>query len=342
MVLLTVARFCMLPLPALSAFEQSLLELAPGERAWNGGMSPLLFALVKASTTYFGDTAFGLRFFAPLLILGASWALWEVVRGLFDTTTASWSLLLFQVTPAVNVAAVTMTLTTTGIAASAGLLAALRLALHRDHKYHLQWWLLAAALVLSFLADWRLLMLAVSAGASLALTARGRRAVVKWPVLPILAGSMALMLTLFLAWNSERAWPAFASVAGSDALPFLKKMFVHLPLAFSPLLLAAYGWALVESALRRPLAYPVAFLYAFTWPLVTLDILCWAGLPWPNCGTGGWLVPVSALLAHHALLTDRTALKKLLWLRIGVVVLASAQSCWILQGGLPQILELGW
>ncbi len=342
LVVLTVARYLLLPLTALSEFEQGLLRLAPQETAWSEGLSPLLFAMVKAGTGLLGGNAFGVRCFAPLLIFAASWLLWEVARGLFDNTTAAWALVIFQMTPAVNVAAVTMTLSTTGIAASAGILAALRLALHRNHPFRLQWLLLAAALVLAFLLDWRLLMLAVSAGASLAITARGRRALMRWPVLPALAGGLGIAVTIFVAWNSEHAWTALSPLPQGEPLPFWKKMLLHLPLAFSPLLLLALGWALVESALRRPLSYPVAFLYAFTWALVTLDILCWTGLPWPHCGTGAWLAPSAILLAHQALQSERAPLKKLLWLRASVILLAAVQTCWMMQGGLQKLLGFPW
>ena len=339
--MLTGVRMLMLSQPALSEMEQQLLRYAHQPDVWHPGMGPLLPWLVKASTSAFGEGGFGVRFFAPLLMLGAGWLLWESVRGLFDATTASWSLLIFQVTPAVNVAAVTMTLTTAGIAASVGILAALRLALHRDHRFHLQWWLLGGALILAFLVDWRLMMLGLSVGASMGITSRGRRALMKWPVLPVLAGCLGLVLTIFLAWNSEHAWSAFGPLPQSEPRTFWQSLVI-LPLAFSPLLLVAFGWALVRSVLRRPMDYAVSFLYAFTWPLVTLDILIWSTLPWPHCGVSTWLAPVIALLAHHSLHAEETRPRILLLARSATIFAASLQSCWMMHGGLQQVLGLGW
>src|SRR5262249_4947719 len=153
---------------ALSGYQEGL---------WPALLGPLLPALTRFSCAALGHTEFGFRFLAPWLIFGASWLLWRLGRGLFDASTASWGVLCFNVLPAVNLAAVTFTPTTLGITLSAALLSALRLALHRSHRWHLPWWSVAAVLCLSFLSDWRMLALAVAAASALAITARGQRAV---------------------------------------------------------------------------------------------------------------------------------------------------------------------
>ena len=110
---LTVARLLFLQLHELSAVERYAVHCSQHDDLWQPGMGPLLPLLIKLSTTIFGSHPFGVRLLAPLLILAASWLLWEMVRGMFDATTASWTLVIFHVTPAVNVASVTMTLTRT-------------------------------------------------------------------------------------------------------------------------------------------------------------------------------------------------------------------------------------
>lgn len=338
---LTVARLLFLPLHELSAVEMHTLESSRSGALWNAGLGPLLPFLVKISMALGGAGGVGLRLFAPLLILGASWALWSLARGMYDATTASWTVVIFNVTPAVNVASVTMTLTTLGLAASIAVLAALRNALHREHPKHLHWWLLGAALALAFFADWRLIMLSVSAAASMALTRRGRRALMKWPVLPILASSMGIALTVFLAWNSENRWAAFAAMPGRPPVTLLSLM-LHVILACSPLLLAAFGWCLAESVLRQPMSYAVAFLYAFIWPLITLDILAWAALPWPDCGFGLWLAPVALLLANHSLTSQKLPPRVGVWARWITLIAAALQSCWMLQRGLDKVPGVSW
>jgi hypothetical protein len=113
-------------------------------------------------------------------------------------------------------------------------------------------------------------------------------------------------------------------------------------LAVSPLLLAAFGWCLAESVLRQPMSYAVAFLYAFVWPLLTLDILAWAVLPWPDCGFGAWLAPVALLLANHSLTLQRVPPKVRVWARWLTLGAAALQSCWMLHRGLNQMPGVSW
>jgi hypothetical protein len=341
MLVLTVARLLFLPLHDLSRVEHHALECSQRATLWQPGMGPVLPLLVKLGTWIAGQGPLGVRLFAPFLLLFASWLLWETARGLFDATTASWTLVLFQAMPVVNVASVTMTLTTLGIFCSVLVLTALRLALHRQNRWHLQWWMLGGTLVFSFFVEWRLFMLAVSCIAGLVLTQRGRRSLLKWPVLPVLALTLGLAVTVFLAWNSEHGWPAFAPVPGMPP-PLFGQLALHVLLGTSPLLLLACGWSLIEGATRRPMEYPIAFLYAFTWPVVSLDVLSWMILPWPQCGYGAWIAPTSALLAHLAMVYDRASIRSVIWTRRIVVAAAMLQSCYILHRGLHGMWSLPW
>ncbi|HSI62605.1 MAG TPA: glycosyltransferase family 39 protein [Candidatus Saccharimonadia bacterium] len=341
LVVLTVARLLLLAQTALSETEQQVLQHAREGHLWHAGLGPLLPWLVRVSTFVFGEGAFGVRFFAPLLMLGAGWLLWMLVRGFFDVTTASWALLVFQITPAVNLAAVTMTHTTLGIALSVGVMAALRVALHRDYRFHLQWWLLALAFGVVFLADWRLSMISLAGIASIVVTSRGRRAILKWPVLPVLGVSLGVMLAWFFWWNAKHDWPAFAEVPQSTPASWWQKI-VTVPVAFSPLLLAACGWALVKSALPKPMPYSVATLQAYVWPLVLLDVLCWLTFPSPFAGVSAWLAPTIALLAHVSVNYDAGPMKQVRWVRAVVIGAAALQSLWLMSGGLQKMLGLAW
>lgn len=341
MVALTAARLLLLPQTALSGLEQQVLDHAREGHLWHAGLGPLLPWLVKVSTFVFGEGAFGVRFFAPLLMLGAGWLLWMLVRGLFDAITASWALLVFQITPVVNLAAVTMTHTTLGISLSVGVMAALRVAMHRDYRYRLHWWLLAVAFAVVFLADWRLSMLSVAGMAGIFVTSRGRRALMKWPVLPVLAVSLATMLAWFFWWNGNHAWAAFQPVPTAEHTSWWAKLLT-VPVAVSPLLLAACGWALVKSAVPRPMPYAVATLQACAWPLVLLDVLCWTAFPWPYAGMCAWLAPTVALLAHVSVSYMDGPMEKVRWVRTVVIAAAALQSLWLMGGGLQRWLGLAW
>lgn len=327
---LTAARFLCLALHPLSEVERHVVECSQHEGLWQQALGPVLPLLVKLGTSIFGVNSFGVRCLAPLLMLAASWLLWKVARGVFDSTTASWTLVIFQVTPAVNLAAVTMTQTTLGIVSSAALLAALRHALHRDRRHHLQWWLLGASLALAILVDWRLGMLAVSCAAGMALTQRGRRALLKWPVLPVLVLCVGAVVTLLLVWNSKHGWPVFAPLPGTVPRS-LWEITRHVLLAVSPLLLVGYAWSLVESLRHRPMEYAVAFLTAFVWPLILVDAFCWPALPWPLCGLGAWIPPAAMLLAHHAMNHGMATPRLVIWARWLMLLAAAGQSCVMVQ-----------
>jgi hypothetical protein len=342
LVVLTVARLLLLPRSTLSEVEQQALTQAwEGHLLWHEGLGPLLPWLVKVSTFVFGEGAFGVRFFAPLLMLGAGWLLWMLVRGLFDATTASWALLVFQITPVVNLAAVTMTHTTLGIALSVGVMAAMRVALHRDYRFWLHWWLLAVAFAVVFLADWRMSLISVASVAGILVTSRGRRAFLKWPVIPVLVAALAFMLGWFLWWNGKYGWPAFQEMPVTAPTSWWQKLLI-IPVAYSPLLLAALGWALVRSAVPRPMTYAVATLQAYAWPLVLLDVLCWMTFPWPYAGMSAWLAPTVALLAHVSVNYDAGPMKKVRWMRALVILAAALQSLWLMGGGLQRVLGLAW
>jgi len=341
LLLLTLARFIMLALHPLSQVEKYTLACSSEPWVWHAGMSPFLPILMKVSTFIFGTSAFGVRFFAPLLILGASVALWRLASGLFDATTASWAVVIFQFTPLVNLASVTFTPATLGIVLSVVLLILLRLALHRHHPWHLYWWCLAIAVSLVICIDWRFGMFIFATLAALLLTERGQRALQKWPVMPILGGCTALILTLYFSWNSERGWLAFRIAPDSTNTSY-PGMVLQALLVFSPLLLAAYGWALSQSVLKKPIPYSVAFLYAFSWPLLTLDLLIWPTLPWPQGGLGAWLAPSAILLSHHALTHEPKHPQWKLWSRFLVLTLAGIQSCVLLHGTLVKSWGFEW
>jgi hypothetical protein len=217
------------------------------------------------------------------------------------------------------------------------LLALLRLALHHSHRLHLHWWGVAATSCIAFLADWRLLALSIGGAASLTLTRRGRSAMLKWPVLPILTGTFALMLTFFLAWNSEHGWSAFHFFPDSARAQFGTLLW-RLILAFGPLL-PVFAWALVETALHRPLTYVPAFLYAFTWPLLALDMLAFHSMDWPQAGFCAWLPPVVMLTALHVLHSEHVSPRTGVWLRSLILGITALQSIFLVRSGGASFVE---
>ena len=67
-------------------------------------------ALIKISGGIFGMTPLGVRFFSPLMMLIASWMLWQLTRSLFQDNKkiAAWSVIAFNFLPLANAAAIIM------------------------------------------------------------------------------------------------------------------------------------------------------------------------------------------------------------------------------------------
>lgn len=328
---LTVARFLMLLLGNLSSIDTGLLRLAAEPLIWSvphGIITPLL---VKASTSVFGSGVFGVSFFAPLLILASCWLLWDLVKGMFDATTASWALVFYNFLPAVNLAATNLTATTTGLLASIAVLSTLRFALHHEYRFILQWWIHGAVLLLAFFIDWRLAMLGVAGTTALLFTGKGRRTLGKWPVLSIHVLCLAIACGLFVSWGKSHDWGVFAKVSASAPV-VCPNIYKHIVLAGSPFMLLAMVWGLLRSVLHKPVAYTVALLFAYSLPLLLLDGMCWKSLPWPASGFAAWIPPATILLAHQFMSLENRRPWLKAWIRFLVLGTGAAHSLWLMQG----------
>lgn len=337
---LTLARLALLPLSELSPVEAHAAQCSQNLEPWHPMTGPLLPLLMRLSSAVFGMNEFGIRFFAPFLMLIAGWLVWKMAHGLFDVTTATWATVLFQVAPVVNVAAVTFTNTTLAIAESAALLALLRLALHRPLPYFLHWWAVAGMAFLGFITDWRLVIFSLAGTGCLMLTRRGRTALLKWPVLPILGGTLAFAFALFFLWNSGHGWIAFHF---PDAeLSMFQGVWHDGLLAYSPTMILLLGWAVVDVTLQRPLSYAPAFLMAFAWPLISLDFISLHSTPWPQAGFAAWLPPAVMLAAARLMQTERITMQTKVWIRSVVIIAATVQTCIILRPSITRACGWEW
>ncbi|CAN5715879.1 hypothetical protein BH11VER1_BH11VER1_41640 [soil metagenome] len=326
---LTVARFLMVSLRNLSPVDQELLRQVAEPLAWSvphGIITPLL---VKASTGMFGVGAFGVSFFAPLLILLSCWLLWELVKGMFDATTASWALVFYNFLPAVNLAATNLTATTTGLLASIAVLSTLRFALHHEYRLYLQWWLHGAVLLLAFFIDWRLAMLGVASTSALLFTGKGRRTLGKWPVLTIHVLCLGIACGLFFMWGKSHAWEVFAKASPSDMI-VRPSLYEHLLHTGSPFMVLALVWGLLRSLLHKPVTYTLALLFAFWVPLLILDGLTWKSQPWPASGFAAWIPSATILLTHQFMTLENNRPRLKAWIRFLVLGTGAAHSLWLM------------
>src|ERR1700690_1014779 len=71
---------------------------------------PAIAWTIALGTKMFGDTVFGIRFFAVLLSGAVSWLLFVLARRLYDERTAWWCLLMALVMPMLAVGSILMTI----------------------------------------------------------------------------------------------------------------------------------------------------------------------------------------------------------------------------------------
>jgi hypothetical protein len=330
--LLTLWRWALLP----------TLELAPDEALavfrvkhghWGGfpDMGPLVPLFVRLGMLIGGDGEFGVRFFAPLLALAASLAVWRLMRGLFDAQIAGWAVVIVNVLPAFNLAAVTLTPATVVFTLVPTAALCLRIALLHAHPLHWAWWAAAACVFGTVLAQPPAfgVMLAVTMVFALPerlrhhLHANGFLVIVGlWSV----AGVCWLWSGAHWVWPEWRLFPNLFrwSVLAS---PLLLVLFV---------IAARMAWDRASLMSQRSL--PLAMLL----PLAALDLLYGPNHRWPDMGGAVWMLFAAMLLAHRGTVLGVIASEEKISLRTIALVLAALQSAFLLQTDLPRTLGLKW
>jgi hypothetical protein len=231
-------------------------ELTPEEAlVWLGGSQaalgyfehgPVASWLARLGVAMAGDTALGVRLWAPLAVFGASWIGWRLAASAFGDKAAGWFLTALQLTPLLNLAAIRALPETYGFFFAMAAAWWLWQALHRASPWAWQWPAAGVAIGLGVL----------SAPAGLALVAgllvllvlprrwRGRwRRPGPW---------------LALAGAAAAAWPWIVWLKGHDWLPVASAWFGWargfsllaavrwlgmVMLAASPFLFAGMVWA---------------------------------------------------------------------------------------------------
>ncbi len=165
---------------------------------------PVIAWFISAGTALFGQTVFGIRFFATLLALGTGVGIFFLARQLFSDRVAFWSVLLATVTPLFAVGATLMTIDTVYI--FFWTIAALTFWYAKDQT-RLGWWLLTGALV-------GLSMLSKYTGAIELLSFLGfcawhvpSRQHFRRATLPAMLLVVALFLIPVFIWNWQHGFP---------------------------------------------------------------------------------------------------------------------------------------
>ena len=165
---------------------------------------PVIAWFISAGTALFGQTVFGIRFFATLLALGTGIGIFFLARRLFSDRVAFWSVLLAAVTPLFAVGATLMTIDTVYI--FFWTLAALTF-WHAKGQARIGWWVLTGVLVgLSMLSKYTGAIELVSFVAFCAWHPPSRQHF-RRPTLPAMLLVVVLFLIPVVFWNWQHGFP---------------------------------------------------------------------------------------------------------------------------------------
>ena len=309
---------------------------------------PGIATTMKLSTSVFGHTEFGIRFFSPLLALGSSLMLFRLARGMFNRQVAAWAVLLVNITPIFNAGSMLMTIDPLSIFFWIAAMLMVWHALHRASRWTIYWPLAGLMIGLGFLAKYTNALLLLSI-ALLLIFHRRWRGQLRKPG-PYLALAVFALCTIpVLIWNNQHDWITVTHLKERGDLdeatglkPFEALVFFlgHLSV-YSPLIFCGMLWALAISVGRFFKDEGEAFLVAFSLPIIalyfTLSFRSGGELNWTSPG----FISVGILLAHHWFRWDGSpALKRRL--RRTAIALAVGMSLLALNTDLLRQTGISW
>ena len=280
------------------------LELSPDEayyHLWTKHMDwsfyskgPGAATAIWLGTHVFGDNAFGIRFWSPLLGLGTSLMLYRLARGMYDGNTAAWSVVLLNVTPIFNAGSIVMTIDPPSVFFWTCALVLLWTALHRATPWAWHWPLAGLAIGVGFLFKYTNVFLLLGL-VLLSLTIPRWRGLWKRPGPWLLLLAFAVCTLPVLVWNSQHGWITVVHLlergkigesTGYSLLPMLEYLGLHAGV-YSPLLFLGLLWGLWVAFRDFRKDAGLAFLACFSVPIV----LFYFFLSLKETGEPNWTAP---------------------------------------------------
>jgi hypothetical protein len=330
--LLTLWRWALLPTLELAPDEAlAVFRVKHGEISGFREMGPLVPLLAKLGLLIGGVGEFGVRFCAPLLALLASLAVWRLMRGLFDAQIAGWAVVIVNVLPAFNLAAVTLTPATVVFALVPLAALCLRVALLHAQPLHWAWWAAAACVFGTVLAQPPALGVMLAVTMVFALPERLRHHLHANGFL-VIVGFWSVGIVCWLWSGAPWVWPEWR---------LFPNLFRWVVLA-SPLLLVLFVLAGRMAWDRASLLSQRSLPFAMLLPLAALDFLYGPNHHWPDMGGVVWMIFAAMILAHRGTVLGGIASEEKISLRTLALVLAALQSAFLLQTDLPRTLGLKW
>lgn len=330
--LLTLWRWALLPTLELSPDEAlAVFRVKHGGMASFHEMGPLVPLFAKLGMGIGGGNEFGVRFFAPLLALAASLAVWRLMRGMFDSQIAGWAVVIVNVLPSFNLSAVTLTASTLEFALAPLCALCLRVALARARPLHWAWWAAGACVFAMVMTrppamGWMAAVVMV-----FALPDRLRHHLSSQGFF-VIACFWSVGVLGWL-WNGPQwDWPEWRLV------PNLLRWSV----LASPLLLVLFALAVCLAFDRATLMSQRSLPLAMLLPLAALDFFFGPVHRWPEVGGSAWMIFAAMLLAHRGTVLGGVSVEDRVSMRTIALVLAALQSAFLLQTDFPRTLGLRW
>ncbi|MCE9593857.1 MAG: glycosyltransferase family 39 protein [Planctomycetes bacterium] len=292
---------------------------------------PLIAWVLAASTSVFGDGAFGVKFASPLFHAVAALALSGVARRLFDEMTALWTALVYLTLPAVSLSSA---ISSTDAPLACCWALALYGVVRAREDDRLRWWVFVGVVAgCGLLAKYAMAYFFGSAALWIVVDAQARR---RRAVGLALAASIALVLLApNLQWNARHGWltlqhtASLAHASPSSLHPLELANFLAAQLGvFGPVLFVGLA-LLVARAWRASAAERL--LAAFAYP--TLAVVALIALF--GRGFANWAAP--AYLAATPLVVATLSTRAPRWLRVstGLHVLAAVILVFVCAFGAP-------
>jgi 4-amino-4-deoxy-L-arabinose transferase-like glycosyltransferase len=254
---------------------------------WSQRLAPAYFSkgpgvafAIRASTTLFGATEFGVRFWSPLLGAGTSLLLFYFTRRLFNDAAAFWTVLALNLTPIFNIGNFVMTIDPLSLFFWTAAMFTFWLALEKSPAFSWHWPLTGLLIGLGFLCKYTNALELLSIVLVLALAPR-LRSEFKRPGLYLLWGVFALSLIPPLIWNAQHAWVTIDHLrtrggldarAGFHPLELLVFLGEHFA-TYSPIFFLALAWAVIASWRRAQEQFKILYLFWFALPVFAFYFL---------------------------------------------------------------------
>jgi undecaprenyl-diphosphatase len=302
---------------------------------------PLIAYLIRAGTFLFGNTEFGVRFFAPVLSLLGSLLLYRLGSLLHDEDTGVWSAFLFQAIPLFAAYGVIMTIDAPFVFFwILGLLLFYRACAINTLP---EWLLLGLAAGLGLLAKFTMAFFPVSALLYLVFSRADRRKLLSPGPYAGLALGLLLLVPLVL-WNMDHGWVTFRHNIGHAQL---QKGLTFSPASFAEFLGSQLGVVtplvflmMLYAALRQRKEGPFSFWF-FIPTLIFFVLKSLQGKVQANWAMAGYLTGIIAFSSVFLKDFGRSgrAKRALVATAIGLAVIVTAVSFYPGALGIPPQLD---